>query len=195
MLRGLVMKQSQVLLAAQNTLARAGLKHMLSPEAFSISDEEPTLQDALSFLRSTTDPIDLIVYDRSEHRDEDVACLAAISEEFPHVAVAVLISGEGAQGLDAAIKGSARAFLPNTISPKALNLVLQLLRVGENLITTPSIITDVLGSAASPAQQHVSHEPRVPLSPRETAILQFLKEGAPNKLIARELDLAEVTVK
>src|ERR1700760_4988168 len=118
------MKHGQILLTAQNTLAREGLKQILSSEALSISREEPTLQDALSFLRSTTEAIDLIVYDRGESRDEDAACLTTISDEFPHVAIAILISGTGAEGLNGTISGRARAVLPNTTSPKALNLVL-----------------------------------------------------------------------
>jgi two-component system nitrate/nitrite response regulator NarL len=38
-------------------------------------------------------------------------------------------------------------------------------------------------------------EPVPAFSPREASILQLLREGAPNKLIARQLSLTEATVK
>jgi DNA-binding NarL/FixJ family response regulator len=58
-------------------------------------------------------------------------------------------------------------------------------------------------SAAAPAMQpaHPTPEalaarrPTPPFSPREASILQLLREGAPNKLIARQLSLTEATVK
>jgi two-component system nitrate/nitrite response regulator NarL len=40
-----------------------------------------------------------------------------------------------------------------------------------------------------------ARRPAPPFSPREASILQLLREGAPNKLIARQLSLTEATVK
>jgi DNA-binding NarL/FixJ family response regulator len=55
--------------------------------------------------------------------------------------------------------------------------------------------------AMQPAPAHLTPEalaarrPTPPFSPREASILQLLREGAPNKLIARQLSLTEATVK
>jgi two-component system, NarL family, nitrate/nitrite response regulator NarL len=52
-----------------------------------------------------------------------------------------------------------------------------------------------------PPREHGSEEPNPPdlmgckLSTRETQILNCLRQGAPNKAIARRLDVAEATVK
>lgn len=47
----------------------------------------------------------------------------------------------------------------------------------------------------TPVSESVEEGPIPTFSPRETAILQLLREGAPNKLIARQLSLTEATVK
>ena len=46
-----------------------------------------------------------------------------------------------------------------------------------------------------PIPSLIKREPAPTFSPRETAILQLLREGAPNKRIARQLSLTEATVK
>src|ERR1700761_5854463 len=163
------MKRGQILLTAQNALVREGLKHLLATETLSIIREESTLQNALSFLRSRAAPIDLIVYDQNENRDEDIGYFTAIGDEFPQVGIAVLAAGK-THGFETAINGGPRAFLPNTISPSALSLVLQLLLVGEILVATPSSLSGILTSVPNAVPRNAS-EPRVPLSPREVEIL------------------------
>lgn len=196
-----IVKQGRILITAQNTLLRESLKHLLSAETLSVVREESTLQDALIFLRSASQPVDLIVCDQSESRDGDIECLTVISDEFPQVAIAVLVAGETSRGLETVIKGGARAFLPNSISPKALTLVIQLLLVSDGLIAMPRIVSGAFASTptgtprvATAFPDKIGDRP-IRLSPREVAILEFLKEGAPNKLIARKLDVAEATVK
>lgn len=67
-------------------------------------------------------------------------------------------------------------------------------------LTEPDTAAAVPAIAQAAAQTRQAFEPpereRVPtFSPREASILQLLREGAPNKLIARQLRLTEATVK
>jgi two-component system, NarL family, nitrate/nitrite response regulator NarL len=52
-----------------------------------------------------------------------------------------------------------------------------------------------LPASADHGPAAADREPAPTFSPRETAILQLLQEGAPNKVIARHLSLTEATVK
>lgn len=195
------MNRGRILLAAQNTLLREGLKHLLSTEMFSIVREESTLKDALAFLRSAAEPVDLIYYDQSKDCGEDIESLTALSNEFPKVAVIVLTASETPRGLQLALSAGARAYLSNSLSPRVLTLVIQLILSGDDAIAIPPIAVGVLSSRHDQPYRDLVAVPRdaserhIPLSPREVAILGFLKEGAPNKLIARKLDVAEATVK
>ena len=70
----------------------------------------------------------------------------------------------------------------------------QLLLCGENLAAMPAVLQRN-STACSEAPSHAVYKTRVPLSQRENEILHHLKNGSPNKAIARQLDLAEATVK
>lgn len=88
-----------------------------------------------------------------------------------------------------------RGFLPKCISINALDLSLQLIALGENLFTVPFSVAGGWEDPATVPRGIEIAKLRIPLSPREVEILQRLGEGAPNKVIARELGVAEATVK
>jgi two-component system, NarL family, nitrate/nitrite response regulator NarL len=188
------MELGRILLTTQNAFFREGVKHVLAKDKLSIVREERSLSAALSFLRSTDQGVDLLVYEHNENQDTDLDCFMAIGNEFPQVIIVALIQGATSNGLESAIRGGARGVLPNTISAAALNLVLQLLLAGENLIAMPAGVSGGL-RPVSEATPGIVCEPRTPLSPREDEVLELLKEGSPNKAIARKLDMAEATVK
>lgn len=188
------MEPSRILLAAQSVLFREGFKLFLAEDKLLITREEGSLSAALSFLRSTGEPINLVIYEYSGNQSADLDCLAAIGSEFPKIIIVMLAGGATSNVFESAISGGVRGILPNTISAAALNLVLQLLLAGENLMTLPA------GVSTGPRPVSVGipgilREPRTPLSPREDEVLDLLKEGSPNKVIARKLDMAEATVK
>ena len=188
------MLQARILLTAQSALFREGLKRILAGDRFSIVREERSLPQALAFLHSTDQPVDMILYEHSESASLDLDCLATIGADFPQVVSVVLTGGVNPHTLQRAVQAGARGILPNMISPAALNLALQLLLMGENLAATPANVSAGVGSSL-PAIAHVLMQPRIPLSAREDEILELLKQGVPNKVIARNLNLAEATVK
>ena len=188
------MEDSRILLAAQNALFREGLKHVLAKEKHAVVREEQSLQTTLSFLRSTNQPVDLIIYEPTQDQSMELECFTAISDEFPQVIIVVLTGVAISDGLESAIRGKARGILPNTISAAALNLVIQLLLAGENLMAVAAGTSVCSERNPAVTQRNVS-EPRSALSPREDDILELLMEGTPNKVIARKLNMAEATVK
>ena len=188
------MERSRILLAAQNALFREGLKHVLAKEQHAIVREEQSLETTLAFLRSTDQPVDLILYEPILDQSMELECFTAIADEFPQTIIVVLTGVAISGGFESAIRGKARGILPNTISAAALNLVIQLLLAGENLMAVPAGMS-VCSERSPTAAPQIAGAPRSALSPREDDILELLMEGTPNKVIARKLNLAEATVK
>ena len=187
------MSHRRLILAGVNGLFREGLKHVLSGDTIKIVGECASLLDAISLLRSTDQSADLIVYDLNEKTADDLSSLKEISQEFPQVSVVILADNADLVGLDMAVAGGARGFLPKSISSGALSLALKLILLGENLFAGPAS----LSRRRSAPIEVVREIPalRLPLSTREGEILRCLESGSPNKVIARQLDMAEATVK
>jgi two-component system nitrate/nitrite response regulator NarL len=96
------------------------------------------------------------------------------------------------------------AFCSAASTPEVLIKSFELVMLGEPSIPSGvvrSIVDGTYDRPQQPPHEHVPEEPNSPdlisckLSVRETQILNCLREGAPNKVIARRLEVAEVTVK
>lgn len=188
------MARADVLVIAKSVLLRQGLKHVLDSDILSVIGEEASPLTALNFLQSSGQQVDLIIYNQEENSSEELADLKMIVDPRPQSIVVVLAAGANALSLEKAIELRVRGYLPNTISPEALNLVVQLLLLGENLFTAGWDIAGEFGQFPYEPSENVD-DSQVRLSPREDAILDLLGAGEPNKVIARKLNIAEATVK
>jgi two-component system nitrate/nitrite response regulator NarL len=189
------MTKGRLILAGENQLFREGLKHILGSAALTIVGEAESLREVLPMLRSDDENANLIIYDQPENSVQDFDALKEITQEFPMVGIVILADHIDSAGLDMALMGGARGFLPKKISSAALNLSLELILLGENLFTAPASLPATRSMAdCSPTDGQIS-ELRTPLSLRERQILECLEGGLPNKTIARNLDIAEATVK
>jgi two-component system, NarL family, nitrate/nitrite response regulator NarL len=188
------MERGRILITAKDSFSREGFKHLIFKDKFLVVGEESSFDGALSFLRSMQSPVDLIVCQLTDNQEAEIDTLATIGREFPDVITVVLVGGEISNELQYAIKEKVRGILPNTISSAGLNLVFQLLLCGENLAAIPAMLPGNPPPCSEAPSQAV-YKTRVPLSQRENEILNCLKDGSPNKVIARKLDVAEATVK
>ena len=179
-----------VLVVSKNSFLRRGLAHALAKDSLSLVGEACSLEAALATLESSAQQVDVIIFDA-----DTAGCMVdmkTISEQHPRTHVVIIAANISAVPRDQAAEVKAMALLPNSLSPEALNLALQLVILGEDLIL-----------ATGPTFEHVkpvgpslaAGEGVARLSPREAEVLQFIKDGASNKVIARKLDLAEPTVK
>lgn len=109
--------------------------------------------------------------------------LRAIGDRTPVVLLATPGDGDLSQS---ASQAGAQALLPTDVEPAILHeAILQVAAAGP------------FGKHPAPARQPLSKEAPTPdaFDPREVAILRLLAEGGSNQEIARQLDLAEGTVK
>ena len=172
-----------------------------------IADDHDLVRDAVATLIERDDPSATIwqasdFYDALElagaHEDVDLALLDVympgmnnmkgvqeMAERFPNLPV-VLMSGYIQQGdVSRGFGMGARGFVPKTMNGKALVSVLRLVMSGERYV--PEI---VLEKESGPER-----EVGLDISPREMDVLVQLTKGLSNKVIARNLDIEETTVK
>ena len=182
-----------IFLCSYNRFSREGLRHMLDSFNLAIVGEAGRLHEAQMILSSLANDVRVLLFETSSELAEDLAALAAITQDFPHIAAVVLSGSPTSSDFSSAIAAGAHGYLPNEISAEALQISLQLILLGESIVPM-SMLTPPSGHLVG----EMGCEPdrlRSPLSGRETQILKRLETGLPNKVIARDLEMAEATVK
>jgi DNA-binding NarL/FixJ family response regulator len=128
---------------------------------------------------------DLVLLDVRMPGMDGLKCLQLLRERFPKVKAAVLSGIDDTQVIRAALEAGASAYILKTIDPQDLPSALRQ--------TADGTVFQTLGGAAVPAAEDAAAQ--AGLSEREVTILKALAEGHSNKRIAKELWLAEQTIK
>ncbi|HSB21728.1 MAG TPA: response regulator transcription factor, partial [Burkholderiaceae bacterium] len=123
-----------------------------------------------------------------------VDAVPALLAAAPGVKLLMLTVSEDEADLAAALRGGAHGYLLKTIDGDALSAAIRRAVRGEHVIAdemTGKLVAAFKGGGPAPAPASALDT----LSPREGEILRAIGRGASNKEIARELDIAESTVK
>lgn len=119
-----------------------------------------------------------------------------LREHAPQVTIVVLSADESPETVLAAIDAGAAGFIPKTARSGVMQQALRTVLAG-GVYLPPAMLLAPRAEAAA-----VALDPAPPdadavtgLTPRQTEVLRLLIEGKPNKLICRELELSESTVK
>jgi two-component system, NarL family, nitrate/nitrite response regulator NarL len=188
-------------LIGQNTLLRTGIGHILSGSRFALAED--VLCDASNVSAIARELPVLFLICESRSSDEYVEMIEQVKAQCPMARVVILVDHMEPQAVmqvcQAGIDGLCLTGMSGTSLIKALELVMMgetfipgalgLTLIHQSLDSTQSTNGDV----ASPLATDVARASR--LSAREAQILHHLTQGASNKLIARDLGLAEATVK
>jgi len=207
----------------RSALFRAGLTHILTGGRFRVTAECATLQELSEQALGTTHCVALIGLDKNV--EACLTRIASLKEKHKGLRVIVLSERLLPEQVLAAIAAGADGYLlRNEISPDAVLKSLELVLVEGVVVPQgftkllnghPGIQADVSpeseilarpqndapfqpqpesGSAQAPGET-VSNNFLGKLSDREQLILMHLTKGASDKHIARELNIAEATVK
>jgi DNA-binding NarL/FixJ family response regulator len=134
----------------------------------------------------TQDPFDLVLLDYAMPGMNGTDGLLEAIRDYPEQGFAI-VSGTAPNSLaHEVVEAGARGFLPKSLPAKSLVNAVRFMVAGETYIPA-----SVLEDSANPDETSFTKQ----FSPRERDVLKGLCRGKPNKEIARDLELQEVTIK
>ena len=194
--------RTEAILLCRNSLVSIGLKHLLEGTCFAITS---TASDPGSFSHLYADATPtLIIVDGSGAANSLAETVTTLKGQYPQARIAVIADGFNLNFVKLARSAGVDGFCWSASGREVLIKSLELVMLGEAVLPThlmTLLLNLVPGSVELEPENRAGAElewsgPRLPkLSTREAEILHCLTEGAPNKVIARKLDVAEATVK
>ena len=120
--------------------------------------------------------------------------LAEIRERYPAIGVVVLSGNQDRASVHAALDLGALGFIPKSAQREVMLSAFNLIFAG-GIYIPPQILERSPGSPGT-APRHARHRAAdLGLTERQMAVLALMMQGKSNKVICRDLDLAEPTVK
>lgn len=183
----------KILLADDHGLVRDGLRPILARLGPSVSIvEAESYPEALR--KAAAEPtLSLAILDLKMPGMSGMAGLLAMRQRFPELPVVILSGSVGRAEVMAAMKAGAAAFIPKTTGGPAILNALRLVLCGEKYF--PPEMISMGAMAAQPGDAVGASGPFAGLGDRERDVVRLLLEGKPNKEIARDLGVEEITIK
>jgi DNA-binding NarL/FixJ family response regulator len=185
----------RVLITDDHAVVREGLRTFLElQDGLEVVGEAADGEQALAQAQQLAP--DVILMDLVMPRLDGVAAMRRLRETAPRSRVIVLTSFLDDERLMPAIEAGAAGYLLKDVAPAQLAQAIRAAHAGETMIS-PTVATRLVQAIA----QRAAHLPvaaapeRELLTRREHEVLELIAEGYANKRIARELSIAEKTVK
>jgi DNA-binding NarL/FixJ family response regulator len=143
------------------------------------------------------DDLNLILLDLGLPDRGGFEALAQLRENYPQVPVVVLSGYEDPPTVTRAIEEGAMGYIPKSASPEILVSALRLVLSGGVYLPKAMLRAGphVVGPSGNGHAEPTVTPRDLGLTQRQSDVLSLLVQGKPNKLIMRELNLAEGTVK
>jgi DNA-binding NarL/FixJ family response regulator len=184
----------RALILDSQPIYRTGLAAVLRDLDPSAEIEEATHIDA-ALDRATTKPApDVIIAAETDPGPADGEAIGRLCAAAPDAAVVAVRSscstGSARAILDAGGMGVLLRSTPAKVVQSAVRLV-----ISGGTFVPPAALTESVEPHQARRRSHRAATPGVPLTPRQMDVLELLSTGKQNKQIAKDLDLAEGTVK
>ena len=143
--------------------------------------------------------VSLVLLDLNLPDRDGFSVLSELGEGYPAITVVVLSAQQDRASVVRAFDLNARGFIPKTGQREVMVHALQLIFEGGDYIP-PEILARDKPQAPEPSGAAPAARPQVSpsdlgLTERQVDVLALMMEGKPNKVICRDLNLAEPTVK
>jgi NarL family two-component system response regulator LiaR len=179
----------RILLVDDHAVVREGLRTFLElQDEFEIVGEAADGEEGV--LEAERLNPDVILMDLVMPGLDGVGAMRALRTSLPDARVIVLTSFADDDRLLPAIQAGAAGYLLKDAQPSEVARAVRAAHAGEALLD-PAVAARLVDAIA----QAPGEEPRERLTPREHQVLELIAQGRPNKLIARELEISEKTVK
>lgn len=182
-----------------------------------IVDDHPLIQEAVTNVLQGLDPatqvavaadcdsglaqaatlpgLDLVVLDLNLPGLAGIPALKRWRSKWPAVPIVVLSALNDPATVLAAIQAGAAGYITKSSSNEVMRQALRLVLAGGKYLPPELLAQPGTPSASADRRLPMRGAPALGLTDRQLAVLRLLAKGAPNKLICRELGLAERTVK
>lgn len=121
--------------------------------------------------------------------------LASFREQYPAIPVVVISASENREDVMRSIDGGAMGFIPKSQASRVMMNALRLVLAGGVYLPVEFLGMPATAAAPTPATGVTRAPADFGLTGRQSDVLSLLVQGKPNKIICRELGLAEGTVK
>jgi two-component system nitrate/nitrite response regulator NarL len=184
-----------------NPVLRLGLESILSDAGFVVWHD---IVDGFSSLPTIEDELPaLFIIDKGSFASGAIDLVRRLKAHAPAARIVLLADAFDPSFVSTAWDAGAHGFCLSTHTRDVLVKSLELVMLGE-VILPATIVLPIAGARTCHAhpqpdedtlEGNVTGLPHRRLSNREAEILTCLRDGAPNKVIARKLNLSEATVK
>jgi two-component system, NarL family, nitrate/nitrite response regulator NarL len=188
-------------LISDSALLRSGLQHILQDTPFAIAEAASvTGPKRLDHCAVNTA---LMIIDASQNTGRVLEVIRQVQERSPETRIVALADQFDLGFVRMAHEAGVTGFCSTASGPEGLIKSLELVMLGESVLPV-AILRSLMDAASQKPEQPLQGDMAEPtlsdlkackLSPREAEILGCLREGAPNKIIARKFDVTEATVK
>jgi len=190
----------KILVVDDHALIREALKQLLQQLCEKlIVLEAANCEDALNLAAQNPD-IGLILLDIQMPGKSGLDGLTEFREKYSNIPIVVLSASEDRRDVMRALDNGAMGFIPKSHHSKVMLDALRAILAG-GVYLPPEIMSQTTDNSRTSAiaAAHRGFDPVSPaeigLTDRQADVLALLVQGKPNKLICRELGLAEGTVK
>jgi two-component system, NarL family, nitrate/nitrite response regulator NarL len=182
-----------------NPLLRIGLETVLAGGGFNVWHN--SIDDISALPAAQDGERALFIIDGGSHSDAAVGMITRVKTHFPAAKIVIMAETFDADAVSAAWGAGAHGFCLSNSQSGILVGSLELVMLGEIVLPAAFVLSMTRPNAnhSAPVNGPEAYDDHRQsgrkLSAREAQILSYLREGAPNKLIARKLNLSESTVK
>lgn len=180
------------LIADDHGLYRVGLSLLLKDSlGFTEVVETGTFDEALEILDQRRD-ITLALFDLSMPGMGGPDSLSVVRDTYPQLKLAIVSASEDHANIVKTVAANLGGYVPKSLPEHAIAEALTRIMSGQVYVPSTTAIVSV---AAEPSQAAPLAPGFDALTPRQRDVLAGIVKGLSNKEIARELDIAEGTVK
>jgi DNA-binding NarL/FixJ family response regulator len=123
------------------------------------------------------------------------SALELLRVRLPEASAVVLSDRDDVEEVNRALTQGVRGYIPTTVECEVAVAALRLIGAGGTFVSVKTVHSTTAKPDDQPEGGRQRRSDGLDLTPRELSVIDLLREGKPNKLIARQLDMQENTVK
>ena len=181
----------KILVVDDHPLILAALHHVLKQLGAEVAVHEAASGAAGRELAAAHPDADLMLFDLGLPGVDGFALLAELRERHPAIPAVVLSGSERREDVLRALDLGAMGYIPKSVANEVMLQALRLVLSG-GVFLPPSALA---AAAPAPAVPRGASPRDLALTDRQVEVFGLILQGRPNKLICRQLGLAEGTVK